>query len=256
MEDIEETDYEGYVLLGVRCNFSPTGNVPAECYNIRLFHDGRWELRSAALVLESGSVPFTLNTWHNLQMSCSDNLISVFYDNSLITQITDNEYPSGHVEIGSGYNHVRYDNFAIEAINNTTPVECQRYKEVDPLVQYIGSWTENGSNAKNYHRTLLTTSSSGDEMNFAFNGTAVSILGVMDTNCGLADVYIDDNFVQTIDTYADSTKYRKGLFSAYNLSSGNHKVRLIVLGSHSIDSTGNTVNIDAIETIGGTGLIP
>lgn len=256
MEDIVDADYDGYVLIGARCNFSPTGNVPAECYNLRVFYDGRWELRSAALVLQSGFCEsMSLNSWHNLAISCKDSTVKAYFDDVLLTQIEDTEYPSGHVEIGSGYNNVRFDNFKIEAIDSLTPVECLRFKEVDSHVEYIGSWTESGSNAKNYHRTLLTTSTAGDEMNFSFNGTAVSILGVKDVNCGLADVYVDDSFVETIDTYADSIKYRKGLFSAYNLASGNHNVRLVVKGTHSIDSTGNTINIDAIETIGGSGLI-
>ncbi|MBQ3729642.1 MAG: hypothetical protein II903_09090 [Spirochaetales bacterium] len=256
METITDADYEGYVLLGARCNFSPTGNVPAECYNIRLFHDGRWQLRSAALVLQSGMLSsFTLNTWHSLQLCCRDNVIQVYYDNQLLTETTDSEYPSGHVVIGSGYNIVRYDNLAIEQMDASTPVECERYKELDSRIEYIGSWAESGSNAKNYHRTLLTTSTSGDEMDFSFNGTSVSILGVKDVDCGLADVYIDGSLVETIDSYADSTKYRKSLFSAYGLNAADHHVRLVVKGSHSTDSTGNAINIDAVETIGGTGLI-
>lgn len=256
MEDITDVDFEGYVLLGARCNFSPTGNVPAECYNVRLFHDGRWELRSAALVLQSGSAStFSLNTWHNLKISCNDNTICAYLDSTLLASITDTEYPSGHVEIGSGYNNVRFDNFKIEAIDSSTPIECQRFKEIDSRIEYIGSWTESGSNAKNYHRTLLTTSVAGDEMDFSFNGTSVSILGIKDVNCGLADIYLDGSLVETIDTYADSTKYRKGLFSAYGLTASDHDVRLVVKGAHSLDSTGNTINIDAVETIGGSGLI-
>lgn len=255
METITDTDYDGYVMIGARCNFSPTGNVPPECYNLRLFHDGSWQLRSAALVLESGIISgFTLNVWHSLQMSCNDAEVRVYYDGNLLTSVIDKEYPSGHVVIGSGYNIVRYDNLLIEAIDSSTPVECIRFKELDDRIEYIGSWTESGSNAKNYHRTLLTTSSEGDEMDLAFNGTAISILGVKDTNCGLADIYLDGSYVETIDTYADSTKYRKGLFSAYNLSASDHYLRLVAKGTHSTDSTGNMINIDAVETTGGTGL--
>lgn len=256
MEDIVNSDYEGYVLIGARCNFSPTGDVPAECYNLRLFHDGRWELRSAAFILQSGSVStFSLNTWHNLKISCNDSLISAYLDDVLLAKVMDFEYPSGHVEIGSGYNNVRYDNFRIEAIDSPTPVECQRFKEIDNRIEYIGAWAESGSDARNYHRTLLTTSNAGDEMHFSFNGTAVSILGVKDVDCGLADIFLDGSFVETIDTFADSRKYRKSLFSAYGLEVGNHDVRLVVKGLHSIDSTGNTINVDAVETIGGSGLI-
>lgn len=65
-------------------------------------------------------------------------------------------------------------------------------------------------------------------MHFSFNGTAVSILGVKDVDCGLADIFLDGSFVETIDTFADSRKYRKSLFSAYGLEVGNHDIRLVV----------------------------
>jgi tellurite resistance-related uncharacterized protein len=256
METIVDNDYEGYVLLGARCNFAPTGNVPAECYNIRLFYDGRWQLRSAALVLESGLLPsFSLNTWHNLQISVCDNVIKAYYDNTVLAEINDEEYPSGHFVIGCGYNNVRFDNLLISPIDSSTPTECQRFKEVDSRIEYIGNWSESGSNAKNYHRTLLVSSEANDEMDFSFNGTACSILGMKDVNCGIADVYVDGVLLRSIDAYADSTKYRKGLFSVYGLTAGNHSIRLVVNGTHSLDATGTTINIDAIETIGGTGLI-
>lgn len=255
MENISDPDYEGYVLLGLRCNFSPTGNVPAECYNLRFFYDGRWELREAALVLSSGIVSsFSLNTWHTLELRAQDNNIKVYYDNTLITEVTNSEYPSGHVVIGSGYNIVRFDNFSIEEISSSIPYECQRFKEVDSRIEYIGQWSEEGSNAKNYHRTLLVSNEKNDEMDFAFNGTAFSIVGVKDVDTGKADVYLDGSFISTIDTYADTIKYRRSLYSAYNLSAGNHKVSLVVRGDHGVDSTGNSIKVDAIETIGGTGI--
>lgn len=257
MEPIEDAGYEGYAMLGIRCNFSPTGNVPAECYNIRIFYDGRWQLRCAALLLASGQLAdFALETWHHLCVSAKDNTIEVFYDNNLLASVQHEELPSGHVVIGSGYNRVRFDNFAIEAIDPETPVECIRYKELDERISYIGSWAESGSNAKNYTRTLLTTSHTGDQMEFAFNGTSVSILGMPDLDCGKADVYVDHKYVSTVDMFSDPTKYRKVVFSAYGLEQGDHTVRLVVAGNHNTDSTGNKINIDAVEVTGGSGLIP
>jgi galactosylceramidase len=251
-----DSDYEGYALLGARCNFSPTGNVPPECYNIRIYHDGRWQLRKAAVILESGVFTgFAINSWYSLGLKVVDNNISVEINGNQITSHIDNDLPSGHIVIGSGYNKVRYDNLIVEQIDSGIPVACLRYQEIDSRIEYLGSWKESGTNAKNYTRTLLVSKNTGDKMEFAFNGTAVSIIGCLDVNCGKADIYVDDILKETADTYSDAVKYRKSIYSAYQLSPGNHTVKLVVTGTKNTDSSDTYINIDAIETTGGTGII-
>jgi galactosylceramidase len=256
LENIAETDNDCYALLGTRCNFSPTGNFPAECYGIRIYHDGRWELRKDAVILTTGILNnFSLNTWYSVKLIAVDNNISVEINGSQITGYIDDELPSGQIVIGSGYNRVRFDNLLVEQINSNTPVACNRYQEIDSRIEYLGSWEESGTNAKNYTRTLLVTKHTGDRMEFAFNGTAVSVIGSLDRNCGKADIYIDGSLKATVDTYSDSVKYRKSIYSAYQLSSGNHTFKLIVTGIKNSSSSDTYVNIDAVEICGGTGLI-
>jgi galactosylceramidase len=256
LETIDDPDYDGYALLGARCNFSPMTNAIAECYNIRLFHDGRWQLREGAVILTSGVLNnFTVNTWYPVKLTVVDNIIGVEINGDRIADYTDDELPSGQIVIGSGYNKVRFDNLLVEAINGITPAACSRYQEIDPRIEYFGSWAESGANAKNYTRTLLVSNHAGDRMEFAFNGTDLSVLGCLDVNCGKADVYIDGLLKAGLDTYSDSVKYRKSIYSAYHLSPGNHTFKLIVSGAKNSDSSGAYINIDAVETAGGTGLI-
>ena len=256
LEPIDTPDYDGYVLIGARCNFSPTGNVPAECYSIRIFHDGRWQLRKAAVIISSGILNnFALNTWYSVKLIVVDNNISVELNGNQITSCTDDEIPSGHIVIGSGYNKVRFDNLLVEQINGNTPAVCNRYQEIDSHIEYLGSWAESGTNAKNYTRTLLVSKHAGDRMEFAFNGTAVSVIGCLDVNCGKADIYIDGILKTTIDTYSDSVKYRKSIYSAYQLSPDNHTFKLMVTGTKNSNSSDTYINIDAVETSGGTGII-
>lgn len=255
LEAVAEPNYEGYVMLGVRCNHSPMANVPPECYNLRIFTDGRWQLRRAALVLESGVLTgVTQETWHSIELSVCDDMIYVYYDGALFISWQDQELPSGNVIIGSGYNIVRYENFYIKPFDNVSSVECIRYQELDSRIQYLGGWSESGNNANNYTRSLLITNHQGDSMEFAFNGTAVTVLGMIDVNCGKADVYLDDVYQSTFDAYSDTAKYRKGLFSAYQLTAGDHKLRIVVTNQKNTDSTGYYINIDAVEVTGGTGL--
>lgn len=254
MEPIAQADYEGYVMLGVRCNFSPAGDFPADSYGLYVFLDGRWQLRYGTLVLKCGYLEaFSLESWHSLRIVAQDDLICGYYDDKLIVSLRDTLIPSGHVVIGSGYHVVRYSNFSVTAIDETP--ECLRYQESDPRIHYQGSWKESGSDARNYMRTLLVTNQRNDSVEFRFNGTAVSVLGILGSNCGKADVFVDEEYVDTIDTYFSSTQYRKSLFSAYRLRPGDHSLRLVVQGEHSLGSSGDYIQIDAVEVSGGAGLI-
>jgi galactosylceramidase len=256
LETIDEPDYDGYALLGARCNFSPMTNAIAECYNLRLFHDGRWQLRKGALILTSGVLDnFKLNTWYSVKLTLADNHIGVEINGNQTAGYTDDDIPSGHIVIGSGYNKARFDNLLVERINDDTPAACQRYEENDRRIKYTGSWAKSGSDAKNFGRSLLVSGEAGDRMEFAFNGTALSILGVLDNNCGKAEIHIDGALKERVDTSADSVRYRKSIYSVYGLTPGNHLCKLIVTGTRNADSSGTYINIDAVETSGGTGLI-
>jgi hypothetical protein len=63
-------------------------------------------------------------------------------------------------------------------------------------------------------------------MEFAFNGTSVSIIGLLDSSCGKAECYIDGVYREPVDTFSDTPGYRNGVFSGYQLAPGNHTLRL------------------------------
>lgn len=252
MENCDPADYDAYMLLGVRCNFSPMSAAPAACYNLCIFQDGRWQLRNGALILACGCLnDFAVGTWHNASVRVKNARIDALFDGNLLASVEDHTLPSGQVVIGSGYNIVRFDNLLIEAIGDSMPAACYRYQELDSRIRYHGNWTEYGNDARNYSRTLLKAQHAGDSMEFMFHGTAVSILGVMDCDCGQADIYLDGRLVSTIDAYSDCTEYRKSLFSAYGLEKRSHSVRLVVNGTHGTDAVGIAINIDAVEVLGG-----
>ena len=249
-------DQDGYVMIGGRTNMAPTGNVPAECYNLRIFYDGSWQLRKAALVLDSGTLAsFSPDTWYTAKLRFEDDNIKAYVDATEISSVTDDEIPSGNIILGSGYYEARFDDLSITEISSLIPTSCIRYGDTDEKLQYIGTWDEYENNAKNYTRTLQSSNGTDNYLEFAFNGTQVSILGMITTDSGKADVYLDGVYQETVDTYSNPTKYRKALYSAYDLSSGNHILKLIINGDKNSSSTGTNIYIDAVEVVGGTGLI-
>ena len=255
LETMSESNYDGYVLLGARCNLSPAGKAAAECYNIKIYHDGHWRLCKASQILTCGAISnFSLNVWHTLEISTVDSEISVLFNNSFLTKFNDIEIPSGHVVIGSGYNPVKYANLQISPIDIITPVSCKRYQENSEGIVYTGTWTKSGTDAKNYNRSLVVSKNAGDTMEFSFNGAAVSVLGVLGPDCGLADIFIDGSLISSIDTYSNTQKWRKSIFCGYKLLSGNHRLKLEVKGRKNSFSSNTCIYINAIEITDGQGL--
>ncbi|MFA6846697.1 MAG: hypothetical protein WCR02_13305, partial [Sphaerochaetaceae bacterium] len=250
MEEMPEKDYEGYVLLGARCNYaSATCNIP-ECYNVRMYYDGRWLLSCGPIVFVAGKVQdFPLCAWHKLAICCEHDKISAFYNGTLLATMIDQTISSGNIVIGSGYNIVEYDNFRIEKIENL-PESCRRYSILAKGIERSGSWIEIGNNSDNYYRTLLRSSEKGSQVDFIFKGTALSLIGVADNESGRADIYIDESKVTTIDSFSDSRKFRKSLFSIHDLRYANHRFRMVVIGTHHDNALGSNINLNALEIVG------
>lgn len=93
----------------------------------------------------------------------------------------------------------------------------------------------------------------GDEAVIEFDGTGVAVLGSWNTDGGRADVYIDDDFVKTIDTYyvAEAGKYegnRAYLFYKISLPQGHHKLRLVNKAEANPRSSAQNIYIEKIIT--------
>lgn len=245
-------DSDCYALLGARCNYSPAGKFPAECYNAKIYHDGRWEFCSASYTIKAGVIEsFNQDIWHTVAIECNNDIVRAFLDGKLLTEIKDNEYPSGHVVIGTGYNKVRLSSLSIDKAQGNNNTECVRYDDKDPLFIYKGVWKESGDDAKNYNRTLSVSEEKNAKMSFTFIGDSFSIIGQNGPDCGLFDIYKDGWLIETVDTYSDSVRYRKGLFSLYALELKKHTIEIIVRGEHSEESKGNRVLLDCVEITGG-----
>ena len=95
----------------------------------------------------------------------------------------------------------------------------------------------------------------GDIAEFDFTGTGVSLSGEWNKNGGKADIYIDGTLDRTIDTYFNYNKQEYGntsIWHKFNLSQGNHKVRIEVKGEKRSGSEASKVNLtDALVFITG-----
>jgi hypothetical protein len=85
----------------------------------------------------------------------------------------------------------------------------------------------------------------GDELIISFNGTGISLEGNWYKDGGKADIYVDNNFNRTIDTYYffANQQHTTVIWHAFNLADGNHIVRLVVKGEKRPESLGTRVYI-------------
>ena len=250
MDEMPGADYEGYVMLGARCNHNSQRSEFAQAYSVRLYHNRRWVLFCGAIALMAGRVDdFSLGAWHTLSLHCEDDQITLSYDGDQLCTLKDSAIPSGNVIIGSGYNVVRYAQVTISPIAGSI-AQCRRYPITHQAVKNSGSWREVGSYSDNYHRTLLAASAPGSTLEFSFSGPSLVLVGVVDNESGRAEVFIDGELIARIDGYSATKYYRRSLFSAYDLEDAIHTCTLRVLGTSHEDSLHTNVQVNAIEVAG------
>lgn len=68
----------------------------------------------------------------------------------------------------------------------------------------------------------------GKSLELTFDGTKVYLMGTLDPNHGTADIYIDGEFVETIDTHRTSRAVGQKIFISDDLEDGEHTLRLEV----------------------------
>jgi beta-galactosidase GanA len=127
------------------------------------------------------------------------------------------------------------------------------YDDVNPALQYSGTWTHaNASNSNytsgDYDQTESWSTQTGASLTLDFTGTAVQWIGPKNTNGGIADVYLDGTLAAAVDTYSPGGKlFQQVLFSKTGLAAGSHTLEIVVTGQQDAASSSDTVVIDAIN---------
>jgi hypothetical protein len=97
----------------------------------------------------------------------------------------------------------------------------------------------------------LYAEKNGDEISIDFKGTGFSLIGNWQRDGGKADVYLDNKFMRTINTWYLWNGFQQegnmDLFHKFNLSDGRHTVKLVVKGEKYEKSEGNAIYINALR---------
>ncbi len=87
-------------------------------YILRLAPDGHWQLLSAAFksptrTLASGVIPLNAIAWHRLTLTLRGDIITVTCDRRSLATVRDSAHTHGMFGIGSGWNHLQFDNLSV-----------------------------------------------------------------------------------------------------------------------------------------------
>jgi uncharacterized membrane protein len=118
----------------------------------------------------------------------------------------------------------------------------------DSSVAYSGSWrqySDSQGSGGSYHRSHY----SGNQASFTFSGTKVRWIGMTDRYAGIADIYIDGQFVTEVDAYASSMSYQEVLFESATLSSGSHTITVQVTGKKNPSAGSTRTFVDAFQVL-------
>lgn len=101
------------------------GNTGPEGYALRLQADGNWSLGKMVYAggtsdvfrsLQSGALADGAHGWHTLSLRFAGAQIAASIDHVQVAQVSDAQYASGMVELGSGWNAAQFGNLRIEPV--------------------------------------------------------------------------------------------------------------------------------------------
>lgn len=128
--DVYIEDSGSAKVLG-RVGLIPQSEQPADGYSFTIDHEGNWQLKAGPIKLIEGKTNFIANTWHNIKLKLHGETITVFVDNTKVIAIADATYTKGQTGLGTGWNHVRFDNLRIEPSFDEIPqADIDKYMRI------------------------------------------------------------------------------------------------------------------------------
>ena len=105
--------------------------------------------------------------------------------------------------------------------------------DTDPAISYAGTgWAYYPGRPASFgdlNNDVHATTSNGEWVSYTFTGASISYVSEKSDGYGLVDVYVDDQFQQTVDANAAGVHHQGGqvLFSKTGLSAGQHSIKLV-----------------------------
>jgi len=145
----------------------------------------------------------------------------------------------------SGNESGRSDDVSVTA--DDTSVGAGTVESTATALTYTGTWTTSASSLDS-GGSVATLAGAGYAQ-LGFRGTGVRLVARTAGYYGIANVYVDDALVTTVDLYAATTSYRTVVYTSPKLAYGVHTLRVERSGSKNDASSGRSVDVDAVVVV-------
>lgn len=112
---------------------------------------------------------------------------------------------------------------------------------------YYSSGWNTVTDVRYYGSTYVSSNQKGATSTFLFNGTRGRVFVATGKNHGKADVYVDNVYSTTIDTYSSTASANIKMFETPKLTDGSHSIKLIVNDTKNRASSGTQIIIDGFS---------
>ena len=126
-----------------------------------------------------------------------------------------------------------------------------RAEQNSPAVNYTGTWFLN-TNPRQSGGTAVLSTDAGSSATITFTGTGIRWIAYRDAWSGIATIYVDGALTATVDTYFPSDQAQTDGYTIVGLNPGTHTLNIQVTGTHSANSHGSWIWIDAFDVFGGS----
>lgn len=118
----------------------------------------------------------------------------------------------------------------------------------DERWHWEGKWQDDFRKIWRYEYKSRLSATKNATAYIDFQGSGASITGILLPDGGLADIYLDGEFVQTIDVYPDeaNAKPKESLWHVFGLKPTKHRLKLVVKGEPYRESAGSNVSISSL----------
>lgn len=115
--------------------------------------------------------------------------------------------------------------------------------------KFKGNWSafkEKSWDGKTEREQAMVSNTKGDELEFSFEGTGISLVGNWVKDGGRADIYLDGKLHRHIDTYFDYSQQEHRnitIWHALQLTPGKHSIKLVITGNSNKASSHSNIYI-------------
>ena len=124
--------------------------------------------------------------------------------------------------------------------------EQLRYDDV--RWQWAGDWDSKNIKIWRYEHSANFSNRKNAQASINFEGTGVVLKGILLADGGLAAIYLDGKYMQTIDVYPDENiaKPNESLWHKFGLKDKEHILKIVVLGEAYKNSQGANIGISSL----------